>query len=568
MAAAAEWARARCVFRFGARPTRVGRLPGVYLPPLGLAPPVADALTHPPEEEWALLELAVAWPDLADAEARVASRLRTFVLARDPLDHLERFAPACATANGDGDDYEVVVYVPLGNALTLAELDGTTVAEVLARLTESAVAVGAAHEQLLLAGAYPKAVRRAAAQPLLADPVADLPGADAALRLPSPTIELVSDGWEPIGLGAIQDLVQAEFGPVDLDRTTVRLTPADTATPGCPACAGEGFGFPADLQEQLEAMCASHAAEAKRVTDRRVAHAARSNRRGWAAITEGALRLEVPPPPWSLGRRLRAALEAEPPTHTGDRDGFRARVTADAQLILDLAARYGEDRAPFEHLLEGDEDLSWRLMDWLTNTLFGLGITGQDELIVPVGEALQRLDPDSAALHASDLAVALSERGHPEAVQHAEANARTHPDDPWVRIHLGDVHRNLGDPVRAEAAYREAVALVADDGEPADVIPVYERLTQLLAEQSDREDEASALEEEGITVVRRREAAKRASRRGRSGRGIPPATTPTAAPVSPPKPVSHPPRRTGPKVGRNEPCPCGSGKKYKRCHGA
>lgn len=26
--------------------------------------------------------------------------------------------------------------------------------------------------------------------------------------------------------------------------------------------------------------------------------------------------------------------------------------------------------------------------------------------------------------------------------------------------------------------------------------------------------------------------------------------------------------RSGPKVGRNEPCPCGSGKKYKKCHGA
>jgi SEC-C motif-containing protein len=25
--------------------------------------------------------------------------------------------------------------------------------------------------------------------------------------------------------------------------------------------------------------------------------------------------------------------------------------------------------------------------------------------------------------------------------------------------------------------------------------------------------------------------------------------------------------RAGPKVGRNEPCPCGSGKKYKHCHG-
>jgi len=27
-------------------------------------------------------------------------------------------------------------------------------------------------------------------------------------------------------------------------------------------------------------------------------------------------------------------------------------------------------------------------------------------------------------------------------------------------------------------------------------------------------------------------------------------------------------RREGPKVGRNDPCPCGSGRKYKKCHGA
>jgi preprotein translocase subunit SecA len=30
----------------------------------------------------------------------------------------------------------------------------------------------------------------------------------------------------------------------------------------------------------------------------------------------------------------------------------------------------------------------------------------------------------------------------------------------------------------------------------------------------------------------------------------------------------RPSQRSGDKVGRNEPCPCGSGKKYKRCHGA
>lgn len=28
------------------------------------------------------------------------------------------------------------------------------------------------------------------------------------------------------------------------------------------------------------------------------------------------------------------------------------------------------------------------------------------------------------------------------------------------------------------------------------------------------------------------------------------------------------PRVTGDKVGRNDPCPCGSGKKFKKCHGA
>ena len=38
-----------------------------------------------------------------------------------------------------------------------------------------------------------------------------------------------------------------------------------------------------------------------------------------------------------------------------------------------------------------------------------------------------------------------------------------------------------------------------------------------------------------------------------------PATEPT-----PPKPE---PAQTFPKVGRNDPCPCGSGKKYKNCHG-
>jgi preprotein translocase subunit SecA len=35
----------------------------------------------------------------------------------------------------------------------------------------------------------------------------------------------------------------------------------------------------------------------------------------------------------------------------------------------------------------------------------------------------------------------------------------------------------------------------------------------------------------------------------------------------PSEPVKQEPVKVGPKVGRNDPCPCGSGKKYKQCHG-
>ena len=49
----------------------------------------------------------------------------------------------------------------------------------------------------------------------------------------------------------------------------------------------------------------------------------------------------------------------------------------------------------------------------------------------------------------------------------------------------------------------------------------------------------------------------------------PPAATPRGPGMAAPpraEPVA-PFVRDQPKVGRNEPCPCGSGKKYKQCHG-
>jgi preprotein translocase subunit SecA len=41
----------------------------------------------------------------------------------------------------------------------------------------------------------------------------------------------------------------------------------------------------------------------------------------------------------------------------------------------------------------------------------------------------------------------------------------------------------------------------------------------------------------------------------------------TATGGSPAPAAKAAPANTGPKVGRNDPCWCGSGKKFKRCHG-
>ena len=59
-------------------------------------------------------------------------------------------------------------------------------------------------------------------------------------------------------------------------------------------------------------------------------------------------------------------------------------------------------------------------------------------------------------------------------------------------------------------------------------------------------------------------SAKQRASMQQPGHGAPP-----APPVAPPmRPAAAPTRPDGSSVGRNDPCPCGSGKKYKKCCGA
>jgi preprotein translocase subunit SecA len=89
-------------------------------------------------------------------------------------------------------------------------------------------------------------------------------------------------------------------------------------------------------------------------------------------------------------------------------------------------------------------------------------------------------------------------------------------------------------------------------------------VTQMLARVRIRsEEEVAAMEAEQQRLAERLQRQMQATGGGAPAGGAlgletPPQPQITSEPVA---------ANAGPKVGRNDPCPCGSGKKYKHCHG-
>ncbi len=481
---------------------------------------VREALLAAPETERSLLELRLAWPALRDREARIAARLRVFVLTWDPFWWMRDRGAAWATATGDGDSYEVVLYLTLHDAVRRAGETAATLTDIIGELAGALLTVGATHEELLVSGAYPQLAFADEIPGLLSEP-------DSARGFPAPVIELAAAGWEPIGLGAIQDLAQERYGPVALDRSQVRLDPVAEPFPSCPACAGERFGFPGELDEQRTRMCPEHAAQAQEIITARLERAPASNRQGWDAILGGSSMLDEPTfglPLWLLSDLGRASDR--------DRSGppSEAELRSYAELALELAKRLAGRPEAFAELMVADV-----LSDaWLIELPMALAAAGLADEAVAVGDALAELDQDNSAMFASDVAVILAEAGRrKQALARVEENLRRFPADLWTQIHAGDVHLVLSDPVRAEQAFRDALASARAREDAQGIADANERLSRLLQDQPGREHEASAAHEE----------MERASRAAFAG------------------------ARLAVKIRRNDPCPCGSGRKYKRCCG-
>jgi len=487
----------------------------------GLADEVRSAIGAVPETERVLLELRFAWRGLADREALVAARLRVFLLTWDPFGWMADRGAAWATATGDGDSSEVVLYVMLEDKLREARDAGKTFADVIGGLAGSVLAVGAAHEALFVSGAYAQLAFAGEVPRLLSE-------SESAVRQPVFEIELAASAWEPIGLGAIQDLAQERFGPVDLDRSPVRLDPAREPSSDCPACTGRRFGFPAELDDHRASMCPEHRGQAAAVIAERLARAPLSNPDGWDAIAGASSMLSEPTfglPLWLLRDLQRVADR--------DRRAMPSAVDlrAQAELALELARR-----------LDGTPDVLGELIHhgmlsdiWLVELPMALAWGGLVDQAVTVGDALARLDAENEAMFANDVAVILAEAGRAdEALARVERNLRRFPDDLWTQVHAGDVHLALSDRARAELAFRDALAMARAHCDASEIAGASERLAALLAGQPGREEEARAAAQETA----------RASR------------------------AEYASARLVVKIGRNDPCPCGSGSKYKRCCGA
>lgn len=433
----------------------------------GLPADVGQLLSSAPVTDKKLLELSVTWSGLPPGKARMAEALRMFVLTWDPLELDAPRPDGFAAVNTGSLGLEVAVYVPIWRLIKLSAARHEPVAATLAAVAGSAVVTAAAHERAVNAGRYPALVSERSVPDLLAD----LPGGAA---LGQAGIRAEPPSWEDIGLGAIQDVVQHGFGPVDLDRSQVELEALLPGQPGCPACAGRRFGFPAELSESRSSMCATHSRQADTVIKERLGRADRSNPEGWAALGSATIRRERPHLPNGLATRLARAGEALYVVPEPAELAERARAVVEA---ADWFPRRGHD---FGVALGEDPEYGPDIPDWLLNLILDLGRARLPDEAVSVAEALGRVEPDLQPVLDADLAVALAEAGRSgDARAQIAANLATWPDDFWVRIHAGDALEMLGDPGGARAHFETARTMADRPADFAERAAAVERLLQL-----------------------------------------------------------------------------------------
>ena len=208
-----------------------------------------------------------------------------------------------------------------------------------------------------------------------------------------------------------------------------------------------------------------------------------------------------------------------------------------SQAALALASELAEDEEGLEELDEWSDDRE--LVPRLLELPLGLVSVGDFEGALAVARAFAFAAPEPLQ---GDIAIALAEAGRrDEALAQVESNLKEFPESCLTAIKCGAVFEALEDPTAAEASYRRALTLAEDEVEAEEAV----NLLAGLLDDMGRNEEADALLAEHDL-----------------------GTGDDAKPYLDVQPTVAQPAAAQPAVGRNDPCPCGSGKKYKKCHGS
>jgi hypothetical protein len=317
------------------------------------------------------------------------------------------------------------------------------------------VVTTAEHQRDVISGRHARLVAAGEVPDLLAGALEDVNG-EAALGRPT-EIKVGSDGWDPLGLGAITDIVQQAYGPVAFDRSLVELTTLPAPRPSCPACAGRRFNFPADLNEQAEHMCGPHQKEAQKVTRERTVRAEQSNRPGWNAIADACIRLQRPVLPSGLAAKIRAQIGKPGP------ELLRLLVQAQKKFTgqpEDFYAAIGEKPVGVG-----------RPPKWMQTLVRDLASEGLFKEALAAAEALADFEPLWSGHWYDDLLAALPAAVPTWAIEEDQVRFQAQfvsdlcPGIPSVQMHAGDVYDALGERENALEAYEKARSLAVTQGD-------------------------------------------------------------------------------------------------------
>jgi len=220
----------------------------------------------------------------------------------------------------------------------------------------------------------------------------------------------------------------------------------------------------------------------------------------------------------------------------------------DIQAAMQVAA-YLEPVPPAQRPVRFEELLECTTYDlgaWLLDSILFYGAEHPDE-ITRLADIMSDADPENAANYQGDLALAMLEAGREEAaLERARTNLERFSDDVWVRIKAADVYAALDRHEEALTLYLDAMRTTRD---PYDWMGAAERLPEMLQKLGRESEYESIVRRYPRPSPRRSGLLEEDSTQhlGDSTEQVPPPSIGSA------------------KVGRNDPCPCGSGKKYKKC---